>query len=386
MSGYLGDLSARQQAALDKFREAVADVKKPWHSDACLLRWLRAREFDVSKAERMYRNDLEWRKENGVDDILSSYKIPEIVKENFPGAILHPCKDGRPMWLIPAGIDMKALVAALTPAVVQRHCIYLQRYTESLKLSVSKGAAAEIETHYLVIDVENFALRQVYSWQAVKTITDMLKMMEDHFPECLEKCIIVNAPDFFPTMWKLIRPFLTERTTDKVEIFAKADAWKERLVDIVGAASLPAHWGGDMVGPDGDTRCRHMVNYGGRFEEGPDRPTWSLFDEPGAKKRTIGRRDRWELQVNVSCVGVQLSWRFQTAAGDVAFGLRMRDGETLLPLRRIDASGQIPQEGSWHCARAGTYVLQFDNSYSWMTDKKLVYVVKVQASDKSHVP
>ncbi|XP_070394969.1 SEC14-like protein 2 isoform X3 [Dermacentor albipictus] len=320
MSGYLGDLSARQQAALDKFREAVADVKKPWHSDACLLRWLRA------------------------------------------------------------------LVAALTPAVVQRHCIYLQRYTESLKLSVSKGAAAEIETHYLVIDVENFALRQVYSWQAVKTITDMLKMMEDHFPECLEKCIIVNAPDFFPTMWKLIRPFLTERTTDKVEIFAKADAWKERLVDIVGAASLPAHWGGDMVGPDGDTRCRHMVNYGGRFEEGPDRPTWSLFDEPGAKKRTIGRRDRWELQVNVSCVGVQLSWRFQTAAGDVAFGLRMRDGETLLPLRRIDASGQIPQEGSWHCARAGTYVLQFDNSYSWMTDKKLVYVVKVQASDKSHVP
>ncbi|XP_070394970.1 SEC14-like protein 4 isoform X4 [Dermacentor albipictus] len=310
----------------------------------------------------------------------------EIVKENFPGAILHPCKDGRPMWLIPAGIDMKALVAALTPAVVQRHCIYLQRYTESLKLSVSKGAAAEIETHYLVIDVENFALRQVYSWQAVKTITDMLKMMEDHFPECLEKCIIVNAPDFFPTMWKLIRPFLTERTTDKVEIFAKADAWKERLVDIVGAASLPAHWGGDMVGPDGDTRCRHMVNYGGRFEEGPDRPTWSLFDEPGAKKRTIGRRDRWELQVNVSCVGVQLSWRFQTAAGDVAFGLRMRDGETLLPLRRIDASGQIPQEGSWHCARAGTYVLQFDNSYSWMTDKKLVYVVKVQASDKSHVP
>ncbi|XP_065302690.2 SEC14-like protein 4 [Dermacentor albipictus] len=260
--------------------------------------------------------------------------------------------------------------------------------------------------------------------RAVKIITDILQTMEGHFPECLEKCIMINVPPFFPTMWKLMRPFLTERTTDKVEIFAKADAWKERLVDIVGAASLPAHWGGDMVGPDGDPRCRHVVsapdyslhrptldcnslvvrvrkpyahsfhvngsrlqvNYGGRFQERPDRPTWSLFDEPDAKKQTIGRRDRWELQVNVSCAGVQLSWRFQTAAGDVAFGLRMWDGETLLPLQRIDASRQIPQEGSWNCARAGTYVLQFDNSYSWMTDKKLAYVVEVQTSDESHVP
>ncbi|XP_075552374.1 SEC14-like protein 2 isoform X2 [Dermacentor variabilis] len=282
MSGYLGDLSARQQAALDKFREAVADVKKPSHTDAFLLRWLRAREFDVSKAERMYRNDLEWRKENGVDDIFSSYKIPELVKENFPGAILHPCKDGRPTWLIPAGIDMKAFVAALTPAVVQRHCIYMLEYAESLKRSASKEAAAEMETHYLVIDVDNFSLRQVYSWQAVKTITDMLQMMEDHFPECLEKCIMINAPHFFPIMWKLIRPFLTQRTTDKVEIFAKADAWKERLVDIVGSASLPAHWGGDMVGPDGDPRCRHLVS-------APDYSLRRSTMAVASKKAQIGR-------------------------------------------------------------------------------------------------
>lgn len=41
MSGYLGNLSARQQTALDKFREAVADVKRPSDTDATLLRWLR---------------------------------------------------------------------------------------------------------------------------------------------------------------------------------------------------------------------------------------------------------------------------------------------------------------------------------------------------------
>ncbi|KAH6928359.1 hypothetical protein HPB50_014949 [Hyalomma asiaticum] len=317
MSGYLGDLSARQQAALDKFREAVADVRKPSHTDAFLLRWLRA------------------------------------------------------------------FVAALTSDVVQRHCVYMLEYAESLKRLASVQAPTELETHYLVIDVDNFSLRQVYSWQAVKTITDMLQMMEDHFPECLEKCIIINAPYFFPMVWKLMKPFLTQRTTDKVEVFAKADLWKERLISIIDAALLPAHWGGDMVGPDGDPRCRHKVNYGGRFEEGPNSMALSLFDEPGVMKQTIGRRGRWEFEVNVSHEDVELSWCFQTAAGDLGFGLRMRDGESLLPVRRIDASGQIPQEGSWRCTKAGTYVLEFDNSYSWLTEKKLAYVVKVQAPNGS---
>ncbi|KAH7946997.1 hypothetical protein HPB52_007103 [Rhipicephalus sanguineus] len=317
MSGCIGDLSDRQREALEKFREAVADVRKPSHTDAFLLRWLRA------------------------------------------------------------------FVAALTPAVVQKHCVYMLEYAESLKRSASIEAVAELETHYLVIDVEYFSLRQVYSWQAVKTITDMLQMMEDHFPECLEKCIIINAPYFFPVMWKLIKPFLTQRTTDKVEVFTKAEPWKERLVGIVGAASLPVHWGGDMIGPDGDPRCRHKINYGGRFEEGPETRGLTLFDEPGVQKQTIGRRDRWEFEVNVSHEGVQLNWCFQTAAGDVGFGLRMRDGESLLPLRRVDASSQIPQEGSWRCAKAGTYVLEFDNSYSWLMEKKLAYVVKLQAPDES---
>lgn len=117
MSGRPGDLSPRQQAALDQFRNAVEDVKRPSDTDAFLLRWLRARDFDVDKAERMYRHDLKWRKENGIDDMLRSYAAAEIVKENYPGGILYPCKDGRPLWVVPAGVDFPALITSLTPEV-----------------------------------------------------------------------------------------------------------------------------------------------------------------------------------------------------------------------------------------------------------------------------
>ncbi|KAL1425947.1 hypothetical protein MTO96_018658 [Rhipicephalus appendiculatus] len=306
MSGHLGNLSAHQQEALDQFRQVVGDVKKPEHTDAFLLRWLRAE---------------------------------------------------------------------LTPAVVHRHCIYLLEYMESLKHSSKREAGEELENQYLVIDLDKFGLRQVYSWQTIKAITDMLRMMEDHFPECLEKCICINAPSFFPVLWKLVRPFMTQRTADKVNVYGK-DGWKSTLLDIMDADQLPVHWGGNMVGPGNDSRCRHKVNHGGRFEEvAPP----SVFKEEGVQLKNIGRRDRWELPVSVSEPGVQISWRFQTASGDLSFGVRTESGETLVPLRRFESSSHEPQEGCWQCDTPGTYILEFDNSFSWLNGKKLAYVVNTHA-------
>ena len=57
MSGHVGDLSPQQEEALRKFKAAVADIQnKPEDDDYFHLRWLRARRFDVRKAELMLRN------------------------------------------------------------------------------------------------------------------------------------------------------------------------------------------------------------------------------------------------------------------------------------------------------------------------------------------
>ena len=57
MSGHVGDLSRPQEEALRQFREAVAEIpNKPEEDDYYYLRWLRARKFNVKKAEEMFRN------------------------------------------------------------------------------------------------------------------------------------------------------------------------------------------------------------------------------------------------------------------------------------------------------------------------------------------
>ena len=56
MSGHVGDLSHTQEEALRQFREAVSEIpNKPEEDDYYYLRWLRARKFNVKKAEEMFR-------------------------------------------------------------------------------------------------------------------------------------------------------------------------------------------------------------------------------------------------------------------------------------------------------------------------------------------
>nr|XP_037281722.1 SEC14-like protein 2 isoform X2 [Rhipicephalus microplus]XP_037281723.1 SEC14-like protein 2 isoform X2 [Rhipicephalus microplus] len=266
MSGYLWNLNASQQAALGQFRKAVSDVRRASDTDAYLLRWLRARDFDVTKAKKMYCDHLQWRKENGADDILHTYEIPEILKENFPGYFLNPCKDGRPMWIMPCGVNVNAMLKALNPEVIKRHGIYLLEYMASVCRNSSQKVGREIHTHYAVADLDKVVRGHIYSWHVFKTAAALVRMVEDNYPECLEKVIVINAPSFYSILWKYARMILSDRTADKFEVYGKDD-WKKRLLEIADADSLPACWGGNMVGPNGDPRCRHKVNYGGRFEE-----------------------------------------------------------------------------------------------------------------------
>ena len=72
MSGTLEDLSNEQRQALDQFRDIVKSkdyFNEKRHDDRGLLRFLRARKFDVKKSEEMLDAAEKWRKEFGVDDI-----------------------------------------------------------------------------------------------------------------------------------------------------------------------------------------------------------------------------------------------------------------------------------------------------------------------------
>jgi len=71
--GRLGNLTVTQQHALEKLKKELQDegVFVPERmNDAFLLRYLRARKFDVALAKQMLIDAENWRKEFGVDEIV----------------------------------------------------------------------------------------------------------------------------------------------------------------------------------------------------------------------------------------------------------------------------------------------------------------------------
>lgn len=80
VSDMSGELTQSQQDTLAKFKEVLTEqgLIRKRDDDQSLLRFLRARSFDIAKAKAMFEAMLEWRQEVGADTIREVRKNPAI--------------------------------------------------------------------------------------------------------------------------------------------------------------------------------------------------------------------------------------------------------------------------------------------------------------------
>lgn len=78
----MGDTSPEQDQVAAQFKEwilatGMADLEKLHFDDHDILRFCRARKFDLPKIQLMFTNFINWRQAEGVDDIIDTYQYPE---------------------------------------------------------------------------------------------------------------------------------------------------------------------------------------------------------------------------------------------------------------------------------------------------------------------
>ncbi|KFY07905.1 hypothetical protein V491_08487, partial [Pseudogymnoascus sp. VKM F-3775] len=77
-----------------------------------LLRFLRARKFDVALSEAMFVNSEAWRKEINLDDLVQNFEYTEKAQifEYYPQYYHKTDKDGRPVYIEQLGkCDLTAM-------------------------------------------------------------------------------------------------------------------------------------------------------------------------------------------------------------------------------------------------------------------------------------
>ncbi|XP_071790244.1 SEC14-like protein 3 isoform X2 [Asterias amurensis] len=425
MNGMTPNLSADHQHKLQQFRTNLSDVLLVEHDDYYLLRFLRARKFDLKKSEKMIRDHFEFRKRWDVDYLANQWTPPEVLDKHFVGGLFGEARDGSPVWFDPYGhIDTKGIVMSVTRNdFLKFKILACERIQKALK-EQSKKHGRRIEMYTLVFDLDkvNFS----HLWRPfVNLYNEVIKIWEANYPESLKCAFVINTPKMFTVGFNLIKPFLSEETAAKAVIVDSH--YHDKLFNLISKENVPIHYGGTAVDSDNDPKCQSKICFGGKVPR-----SYYLsdqFDYDSMSVIYVANGSHLDLRYSVKKPGSVLKWEFKTEKCNICFGVYLEQATAesqtasqraghgvgqdktrshsssstsslssssslssvgrgdrgvelveVIPLQKVN-SEMVPESGGLRCEDTGTYVLRFDNNYSWLRCKKIFYTIEVMPPD-----
>lgn len=201
-----------------------------------LVRFLKAREWNVPKAHKMLVDCLNWRVENDIDNILAKPIVPTDlyrgVRDSQLIGLSGYTKEGLPVFAMGAGFS--TFDKASVHYYVQSH-IQINEYRDRVILpSASKKHGRHITSCVKVLDMTGLKLSAL---SQIKLLTIMSTIDDLNYPEKTNTYYIVNAPYIFSACWKVVKPLLQERTRKKIQVLPGCG--RDELLKIMDYASLP---------------------------------------------------------------------------------------------------------------------------------------------------
>ncbi|XP_026314031.1 protein real-time [Hyposmocoma kahamanoa] len=243
---YLGELTPLQESRLLQLRKWIADLQKgKVPSDTTLLRFLRARDFNVEKAREMLSQSLLWRKKHQVDRILSEYETPDVVKQYFPAGWHHHDKDGRPLYILRLGqMDVKGLLKSIGEDGLLKLTLHVCE--EGLKLleEATRSSEHAIQSWCMLVDLDGLNMRHLWR-PGVRALLRIIQIVEANYPETMGRVLIVRAPRVFPILWTIVSTFIDENTRSKFLFYGGKDYLQTGgLLDYIPKDLIPDFLGG----------------------------------------------------------------------------------------------------------------------------------------------
>ncbi|XP_055861811.1 retinal-binding protein-like isoform X2 [Biomphalaria glabrata] len=368
------DAGLKEEEALRQFKEKISDLITS-QDDYSLKKWLQARNYDVTKAEAMFRTSMAYREKMKVDTLLTDYEPPEVLKKYMSGGNVGHDKEGSPVRVELFGhLDMKGLMYSARKSDLEK--VKLKQCEQHLKdwEIMSKKLNRRVDGLVVIFDMEGVSSKMLWR-PGLQMYLHLVSLLEDNYPEMLKRMFVINAPRIFPLLYKLCRPLISQDTKNKIHVLGSD--YTSTLLKYIDADELPAYLGGNKTDPDGNPRCTTLICQGGQVPE--EYYLKECENSEQMENATVARGDKLSIDLDVTKAGSVLRWEFKTDGYDIGFGVFRQEGPekvTVVEPERVN-SHMVPEDGNYTCDVPGKYTLVFDNSFSWTRDKAIQYSVEI---------
>ncbi|CAH1767021.1 14875_t:CDS:2 [Entrophospora sp. SA101] len=242
----IAELESSQQLLLNQLTEFVYDNlllpiedsnyqrEKSWLNEECLKRYLRASKWNLNDAKNRIKYSIDWRREYKPSDIDPKEVEPEVItgKIHINGFDLN----GRPLVYLRPGLENTK------PGPRQvRNVVFI--FEAAIKLMPKN-----IENIVLLVDFDKCSARTSPGLGAAK---EFMHVLSSHYVERLAMALVINAPWYFWSFFKLISPFIDPVTKSKIKFVDlnnscndKSNSGWVNLTDLIPKEQLETEYGG----------------------------------------------------------------------------------------------------------------------------------------------
>ncbi|KAF4548350.1 CRAL/TRIO domain-containing protein 1 [Elsinoe fawcettii] len=275
---HIGFLSPEQELSLEKFKDFCKEkgAYKPRdgnvpasHDDETMLRYLRARKWNVQEAWTQFKDTEKWRKDNQIDKLYEKIDIEEYDngRKLYPQWTGRRDKRGIPLYVFEVSqLTSKAVTAwenaaskpgevesKLPPKMLRLFALYEALCNFALPLCSyipdRKYPATPVSQSSNIVDISNVSLKQF--WNLKSHMQDASQLATAYYPETLDRIFVIGAPSFFPTVWGWIKRWFDPITVSKIFILSKASTLAT-LEEFIPRENIPKKYGGELDYEFGD--------------------------------------------------------------------------------------------------------------------------------------
>ncbi|KAK1436540.1 hypothetical protein QVD17_02321 [Tagetes erecta] len=222
----------QSEAKVDELKAALGPLSGRsllYCTDACLRRYLEARNWNVEKAKKMLEETLAWRSTYKPEEI----RWHEVAVEGETGKLFRANfhdRYGRTVLILKPGLQN---TTSMDNQI--KHLVYLM---ENAMLNLPEGQ----EEMAWLIDFTGWSFSTNVP---VRTAKDTINILQDHYPQRLAVAFLYTPPRVFQAFWKIVKIFMDPKTFQKVKfVYPKNNESVDLMRSYFDVDNLPTEFGG----------------------------------------------------------------------------------------------------------------------------------------------